>query len=174
MNRMSKMIQMIDKIPVGKTFFRSKVLGNVVPFTGNSSLKFEKIEADEVVISLKNNRSVQNHIKQVHACAMALVIETATGFVVGMNVPDDKILLIKEMHLKYVKRSSGKVKGTASLTESQIDQIKKLISHPGETKVTLNINNNNIAHQYKLNEKRKIDQKTILQLKNAGVTLKIY
>ena len=124
MNRMSKMIQMIDKIPVGKTFFRSKVLGNVVPFTGNSSLKFEKIEADEVVISLKNNRSVQNHIKQVHACAMALVIETATGFVVGMNVPDDKILLIKEMHLKYVKRSSGKVKGTASLTQAQIEQIK--------------------------------------------------
>ena len=38
--------------------------------------------------------------------------------------------------------------------------------------VTLNIHN--IAHQYKLNEKRKIDQKTILKLKNVGVTLKIY
>ena len=124
MNRMSKMIQMIDKIPVGKTFFRSKVLGNVVPFTGNSSLNFEKISAEEVVISLKNIRSVQNHIKQVHACAMALVIETATGFVVGMNVPDDKILLIKEMNLKYVKRSSGKVIATASLTQVQIDEIK--------------------------------------------------
>ena len=124
MNRMSKMIQMIDKIPVGKTFFRSKVLGNVVPFTGNSSLNFEKISPEEVVISLKNIRSVQNHIKQVHACAMALVIETATGFVVGMNVPDDKILLIKEMNLKYVKRSSGKVIATASLTQAQIDEIK--------------------------------------------------
>ena len=124
MNRMSKMIQMIDKIPVGKTFFRSKVLGNVVPFTGNSSLNFEKISPEEVVISLKNIRSVQNHIKQVHACAMALVIETATGFVVGMNVPDDKILLIKEMNLKYVKRSSGKVIATASLTQVQIDEIK--------------------------------------------------
>jgi len=121
---MSKMIQMIDKIPVGKTFFRSKVLGNVVPFTGNSSLNFEKISSEEVVISLKNIRSVQNHIKQVHACAMALVIETATGFVVGMNVPDDKILLIKEMNLKYVKRSSGKVIATASLTQVQIDEIK--------------------------------------------------
>ena len=57
---------------------------------------------------------------------------------------------------------------------SNLDQIKKIISLPGETKVTLNINNNNIAHQYKLNEKRKIDQKTILKLKNVGVTLKIY
>ena len=30
------------------------------------------------------------------------------------------------------------------------------------------------SHQYKLNEKRKIDQKIISQLKNAGVTLKIH
>ena len=125
MNRMSKMIEMTNKIPFGKVFFRSKILGNIVPFTGTSSLNFEKIEPKEVVISLKNTRSVQNHIKQVHACAMALVIETATGFVVGMNVPDDKILLIKELNLKYVKRSIGKVKATATLTEEQIDEIKK-------------------------------------------------
>ena len=122
---MSKMIQMTDKIPFGKVFFRSKILGNVVPFTGTSSLSFEKIEPEEVIISLKNNRSVQNHIKQVHACAMGLVIETATGFVVGMNVPDDKILLIKELNLKYVKRSSGKIKATATLTQEQIEEIKK-------------------------------------------------
>ena len=119
------MIQMTDKIPFGKVFFRSKFLGNVVPFTGTSSLNFEKIEPEEVIISLKNNRSVQNHIKQVHACAMALVIETATGFVVGMNVPDDKILLIKELNLKYIKRSSGKVKATATLTQDQIEEIRK-------------------------------------------------
>ena len=55
-----------------------------------------------------------------------------------------------------------------------LDQVKKLISLPGETNVTLKINNNNVAHLYKLSEKRKIDQKTILHLKNAGVTLKIY
>ena len=124
MNRMSKMVLMTNKIPFGKAFFRSKILGNIVPFTGTSSLNFEKIESEEVIISLKNNRSVQNHIKQVHACAMALVIETATGFVVGMNVPDDKILLIKELNLKYVQRSFGTVKATASLTKEQIEEIK--------------------------------------------------
>ena len=125
MNRMAKMIQMTEKVPFGKVFLRSKILGNVVPFTGTSSLSFEKIESQEVIISLKNTRSVQNHIKQVHACAMALVIETATGFVVGMNVPDDKILLIRELNLKYIKRSIGRVKATATLTQEQIDYIKK-------------------------------------------------
>jgi len=57
---------------------------------------------------------------------------------------------------------------------NNLNQIKKLISLPGETNVFLKIYNNNKAHQYKLSEKRKIDQKTISQLKNAGVTLKIH
>ncbi len=61
-----------------------------------------------------------------------------------------------------------------SLTINNLNQIKKLIAAPGETDVTINILNNNVAHQYKLNDKRKIDQKTISELKNAGVTLKIY
>ncbi len=60
-----------------------------------------------------------------------------------------------------------------SLDMKKILLIKDLISSPGDTNVILKINNENISHHYKLNEKRKINQKTIAQLKNAGVTLKI-
>ena len=60
-----------------------------------------------------------------------------------------------------------------SLSIDNLSKIKKLISSPGDTNVTINISNENISHQYKLNEKRKVDQKTISELKNAGVTLKI-
>ncbi len=72
-----------------------------------------------------------------------------------INVPIKSI----EIHSKNVKN---------------LDQVKKLISSPGETNVVLKILENKIAHEYKLVEKRKIDQKIISQLKNAGVTLKIY
>ena len=60
-----------------------------------------------------------------------------------------------------------------SMNIKNLDQVKKLISSPGETNVILKILENNIAHEFKLIEKRKIDQKIISQLKNAGVTLKI-
>ena len=61
-----------------------------------------------------------------------------------------------------------------SLNINDLSQIKGIISTPGETNVILNILNNNTFRKYKLNEKRKVDQNTILKLKNAGVTLKIY
>ena len=52
-----------------------------------------------------------------------------------------------------------------SSSVNYLDQIKKIISLPGETNVTLNIQNKEIAHQYKLSEKRKIDQNIISQQK---------
>ncbi len=60
-----------------------------------------------------------------------------------------------------------------TLNIKNLDQIRQIISIPGETLVTLKINDNNKALKYKLIEKRKIDQKIISELKNAGVTLKI-
>ncbi len=57
---------------------------------------------------------------------------------------------------------------------NNLTKIKDLISLPGDTDVTLKINNKNIDHMYKLNNKRKIDQKIITELKNVGVALKIH
>ena len=37
----------------------------------------------------------------------------ATGFAVGMNLPDDKLPLIKTMKVDYVKRSQGDMKAVA-------------------------------------------------------------
>ena len=61
-----------------------------------------------------------------------------------------------------------------SLDLKNLSEIKKIISLPGETDVTLAINNNSIVHHYKLNSKRKIDQKIISELKNVGVSVKLH
>jgi ABC-type transporter MlaC component len=51
---------------------------------------------------------------------MALIAESATGFVVGVNLPGDKLPLIKSMDLKYVRRAYGDMQAIASLTDEQI------------------------------------------------------
>ena len=52
-------------------------------------------------------------------------------------------------------------------------KIKEIISNHGETNVTLNINSDKLIRKYKLDQKRKINQKIITLLKNEGVSLKI-
>ena len=103
----------------------SKIFGKVVPYVGTSGLLYEEITPERVVVSIKNQRKVQNHINNVHAAAMALLAETATGFVVGMNLPDDKLPLIKSLKVSYYKRTQGDMRAVATLTPEDIARIER-------------------------------------------------
>jgi len=115
----------------------SFLLGNIVPMVGSARLRFEEVGTDCVVVTIRNRRRVQNHIKGVHAAAMALLAETATGFCVGMNLPDDKLPLIKTLKVDYLKRAQGDMKAVARLRPEQIQQI--LTQEKGEVTVPVTI-----------------------------------
>jgi acyl-coenzyme A thioesterase PaaI-like protein len=70
-------------------------------------------------IHVANQRRVQNHIQGVHAAAMSLLAETATGMVVGMNVRDDCLPLCKSLQVKFKKRATGALTAVAHLTDAQ-------------------------------------------------------
>ena len=103
----------------------SKIFGKVVPYVGTSGLLYEELTPERVVVSIKNQRKVQNHINNVHAAAMALLAETATGFVVGMNLPDDKLPLIKSLKVSYYKRTQGDMRAVATLSAEDIARIER-------------------------------------------------
>jgi uncharacterized protein (TIGR00369 family) len=124
-NRLSNAVSQIQRLPAfTHQFAMSKLFGNKIKYAGHSGIRFEALSAHECIVSIKNNKKVQNHIGGIHAAAMALLAETATGFVFGMNVPDSKLPLIKKMDIDYVRRSTGDMKAVASLTSEQIQRIK--------------------------------------------------
>ncbi len=100
--------------------FRTKV-----KFVGTAGLKILKTDLKSVTFFQKNRKKVQNHIGGVHAAAMALLAESATGFVVGVNLPAGKLPLIKSMNLKYVRRSEGSLTAIARLTNEQIRRLEE-------------------------------------------------
>lgn len=102
----------------------SRIFGRVVPLVGTASLRYEELTPERVVVSIRNRRPVQNHINGVHAAAMALLAETATGFAVGMNLPDDKLPLIKTLKVDYLKRTRGDMRAVATLTKEQMQLIR--------------------------------------------------
>lgn len=124
-NNISRAIKPFEKLPDSLRIRAvSLIFGNVVPFVGTSGLRYEELTHNRVVVSVRNRRKVQNHIKSVHAAAMALLAETASGFVVGMNLPDDRIPLIKTLHVDYTRRSSGDLRAVATLTDADIARIR--------------------------------------------------
>jgi acyl-coenzyme A thioesterase PaaI-like protein len=91
-----------------------------VKLVGTCKIDIKETDLKSVTFIVKNRKKVQNHIGSVHAATMALIAESATGFVVGVNLPGDKLPLIKSMNLKYVKRAYGDMQATATLTDEQI------------------------------------------------------
>jgi acyl-coenzyme A thioesterase PaaI-like protein len=94
-----------------------------VRFAGTASVRFETLTEECSVLTLRNVRKVQNHIGGVHAAAMALLAESATGAVVGMNVPDSHVPLLKTMQVDYVKRAQGDLRAEAYLSDNQRQRI---------------------------------------------------
>jgi acyl-coenzyme A thioesterase PaaI-like protein len=76
-------------------------------------------DAEKVEIAIANQRRVQNHIQGVHAAAMTLLAETATGMVVGMNVRDDCLPLAKELKVQFKRRTQGDMRAVAHLSAQQ-------------------------------------------------------
>lgn len=137
-NRLSKTAAKLQNLPeFMRSFAMSKAFGGVIKYAGHSGVRFEKLSQNECVVSIKNKKKVQNHIGGIHAAAMALLAETATGFVFGMNVPDSKLPLIKKMNIDYVKRSSGDMRAVATLTDEQIKKIQT--EEKGEVIVSVRI-----------------------------------
>lgn len=108
-----------------------------VKLAGTAGIEILQTDGKSVTYRQKNRRKVQNHIGSVHAAAMALLAESCTGFIVGINLPGDKLPLIKSMKLNYVKRATGDLTAVASLTDEQIALMQT--SDKGEVNVKVQV-----------------------------------
>ena len=124
-NRLSQLVGKVNKLPEGiRTWALSTIIGRVVRFAGTAGTKVLKLTPNECIIVMPNKKKAQNHIGSVHAAAMALMAESATGFITGLSVPDSRILVIRSMELEYIRRATGDMKAIASFTDEQIAYIK--------------------------------------------------
>ena len=137
-NRLERQLDRLVDVPAfARTWYQGVVLRRAVPFTGTAGLDFLHMGRGQVQIGLKNEKKVQNHIGGIHASAMNLLAETATGMVVGMNVRDDCIPLAKELRMVFRKRATGAMRAVAVLTPAQ--QALMQASDKGEVNVQVTV-----------------------------------
>ena len=119
-NRLERQLERLSEVPAfARPWFRSVVLRRAVPFTGTAGLDFIEMTQQRVEIGIANRRKVQNHLGGVHASAINLLAETATGMVVSMNVRDDCIPLTKALKMAFKKRATGSLRAVATLSDEQ-------------------------------------------------------
>lgn len=115
-NALSRAVNQIQKLPAplrGRAI--TLLFNSQVRFAGTGKVRFESLTHERAVLHLPNHPKVRNHIGGVHAAAMALLAETASGSVFGMNVPGTHLPVIKTLKVDYLRRAEGALMAVAQL-----------------------------------------------------------
>jgi acyl-coenzyme A thioesterase PaaI-like protein len=137
-NRLSRSVHKLERLPGRlRLALITWLFGGTVPFVRTAGLRFRELGEERAVLVIPNRRRVQNHIHTVHAAAVALLGETATGAVFGMSVPDDRIPLLKSMRVNYLKRSQGALTAEATLPLEARLRVRK--DEKGEVSIPVRI-----------------------------------
>lgn len=120
-NRLGNYVNKINSLPKSvRPWLLTKLFCSQVKYANTTGIKITHISNQLVTIDLPNKKKVQNHIGGVHAVAAALLAESASGIVFGINVPDSQIPLIKTMTFNYTRRMQGALTATATLSNEQL------------------------------------------------------
>lgn len=124
-NQFTKLLSITKYLPAtARSKILSKAFGKVVPYVGTTGICYESVEPNQVVVSLENDKAVQNHIGSIHAVAITLLAETATGFILGLNLPSDRVLLVKSYSVNFYRPiKKGQIAAVASLSDEQRQHI---------------------------------------------------
>lgn len=66
------------------------------------------------VIAIRDRRAVRNHLKSVHAVALANVLEMSTGLAVTFGLPDDARSIMTKLEVSFLKKARGRLVATAT------------------------------------------------------------
>jgi len=119
---MNQLVRRIESLPLPRAWQRRLVtlgVGLTVPYLATSAVQFERVSEASVTLSLKNQRRVQNHMKTVHASAMFLLAEAATGTVLTANLPEGTRFATTHIEIDYLRKAEGDLKATATLSDEQ-------------------------------------------------------
>jgi acyl-coenzyme A thioesterase PaaI-like protein len=99
-------------------------VGDVIPFVDTAGCYIEAYRPRRVAIRLDNEERLRNHLGGLHAAALALLAETASGLVVALNVPDGSTPLLRTMNVSFDEFARDAVRAEATLTDDEGAQIQ--------------------------------------------------
>ena len=96
---------------VGRRFY-SFLFGRMVPYTGTVRPLIQEIEPGRAVVRIKDRRSVRNHLRSIHAIALANVGELASGLAMIAALPKEVRAIVTNLEIEYSKKARGTLVAT--------------------------------------------------------------
>ncbi|KAG1663406.1 Dihydropteroate synthase [Nymphon striatum] len=90
-------------------FLYNIILGRAVPYTGSIGAQVISLEPGYVKVVLKDRRAVRNHLKSIHAIALANLGEMASGLAMMSCISTSTKAIVINLEIEYLKKARGRL-----------------------------------------------------------------
>jgi acyl-coenzyme A thioesterase PaaI-like protein len=99
------------------------LLGRVIPFNRPHGFCIARVEADRIVTSAPFKRRNHNHIRGIHACAIATIAEFSSGLSLLAKLdPSRYRLIMSRLEIDYLYQAKQDILATTWLDEAQLQE----------------------------------------------------
>ena len=117
--------QIVEKAKTSKFYLwlLNVGLNRMIPFNKPHGFKVEEIREDYIKTSLPFKKRNFNHIRGLHACALATLSEFTTGFLMVSRLDPKKYrIILKTLEMDYHYQGKMKAYGTFEITDQWLQQ----------------------------------------------------
>lgn len=107
--------------PGGRWIF-SRLLGRIVPYTGSITPRVLELSATGARIEMRDRRGVRNHLRSVHAIALANLAELSSGLPLAYAVQPRGRTILVSLTIEYLKKARGTLTGSSSFVAPSPDR----------------------------------------------------
>ena len=109
-NRTPRVFRRLSRFPFGKVLY-SKLVNFYAPYTGTIRAVVIDLIPGRCTTEMKDRRSIQNHLRTVHAIALCNLCEMTMGLMVDATIPSHLRWIPRGMNVQYVKKARGRLSG---------------------------------------------------------------
>ena len=98
----------IHALPGGSWLF-DRLFGLYIPYTGSMGSRIQAMEPGYARVELPDRRRVRNHLRSIHAIALANLAELTGNLAMVCALPRDARLIVAGLSIEYLKKARGRI-----------------------------------------------------------------
>jgi acyl-coenzyme A thioesterase PaaI-like protein len=106
--RITAMWQRLSRVPFGRTLF-SMMIGRIAPYTGSIGAHAVELSPGYARWRMKERRKLRNHLRSLHALALANLAEVTSGTAMLTALPAGTRGIVTGLSITFLKKARGTV-----------------------------------------------------------------